>query len=67
MGWQQLSPDDVRDLLRTATSDSVVEWSEAHGFSKAWIYRILNGDAEPSKKICTTLGISREATYWIKE
>lgn len=67
MAWQQLTADEVRGILREQLGDNLAEWCRVNDFSRAFVYKVLNGDAEPTAKLCEAIGVTREMIYWIEK
>lgn len=66
MAWRQLTADEVRGILRERIGDNVAEWCRDNDFSRAFVYKVLSGDAEPTVKLCEAIGVSREMIFWIE-
>lgn len=67
MVWRQLTADDVRGLLRDRVGDNLAEWCRANDFSRAFVYKVLSGEVEPSAKLCEAIGVTREMVYWLEK
>lgn len=50
---------EIIDALRTASSGNMAAWGKQNGFSKQYVFMVLNHIERPSDRMAACLGIQR--------
>lgn len=56
--------EDVIAALRAQTANGQGHaWAKRYGFAYSFVYRVMNGTAAPSPRMCEALGFRKATVY----